>query len=243
MKDIWRLIRGKMKCRDGEGDMAKDLLVDDRHFLRNLQVSISKIHRTLNQHIIPDLAVMRFEIMIMLFSLSTDVFAVELGVWRASRATGNPLIQLLLDVADLSSAPVAPKFLPNTTTLPVSVLHTFCASCRGSPDVVGEDLDLDNLCHRKRSAMHPSCNPRTHLQFHTKSQTSTAPAPAYVRCFFVHSLFFFVSLPLLSTPSCPGIFPDTFLFLHVVLLLDLLSELHAWFPFLTAACAFQLGVW
>ena len=31
MKDIWWLIRGKMKHRDGEGDMVKDFLVDERH--------------------------------------------------------------------------------------------------------------------------------------------------------------------------------------------------------------------
>ena len=71
-----------------------------------------------------------------------------------------------------------------TTKLSVAVLRTFSASCRGFPDVVGADLDLTNLCHRKRTAMHPSCIPRKHRQFFfTRSQKSTVPAPAYVRCF------------------------------------------------------------
>ena len=42
---------------------------------------------------IPDLATMRFDIMIISFLAAACAF--QLGVWRASRAVGIPLIELL----------------------------------------------------------------------------------------------------------------------------------------------------
>ena len=69
----------------------------------------------MNQHIIPDLATMRFDIMIISFLAAACAF--QLGVWRASRAVGIPLIELLGDVADPNSSPVAPMFSVSTSDM------------------------------------------------------------------------------------------------------------------------------